>query len=71
MKLKPKLWGVWLSNHTDMRDDEWVGVMATSAKEARENASFNFCGFSIKDVAPAKVNYVVPLIPQSNVDSAV
>ena len=55
MKNKRKrLWGVWLSNRTDHRDDEWVGIMAQNEAEARRDAQFNSSRFNIKDVAPAK-----------------
>ena len=55
-KTKPKkiLWGVWLSNHTDRRDDEWVGVMAETETEAIENAQFDHSRFSAARALPKK-----------------
>lgn len=44
--MRKKKFVVWLHNHTDLRDDEWVAVWATNADEASENAEYDSNRFS-------------------------
>jgi len=46
MKRK-KLYGVWLHNMIDRRDDEWVGVMAHNSNEARKKAAYDISRFTL------------------------
>jgi hypothetical protein len=39
MKQRKRKLVVWLINKTDLRDDEWIAVWASSAIEAKELAS--------------------------------
>jgi hypothetical protein len=53
-KPRLKLFGVWLINTTDSRDDEWVGVMARTRGEAKKAASYNSHRFTLGEAHPAK-----------------
>jgi hypothetical protein len=45
-KLRKRKFVVWLHNHADSRDDEWVVVWARSPEEARKEAGFDSSRFS-------------------------
>jgi folate-binding Fe-S cluster repair protein YgfZ len=44
-------YGVWLHNHTDSRDDEWIYIRATSKKDALKKAEdqYDDSRFSLGD----------------------
>ena len=55
-KIKKRKYGIWLSNHTDRRYDEWLFVRASSSEEAKDVAKdkIDFNRFSIRGPYPIK-----------------
>lgn len=51
---KKRKFGIWLHNHTDRRDDEWIFVWAKTAAEAKTLANYDVSRFSLGYTAPVE-----------------